>query len=145
VGIQGCSFVLRLRLEHKCTRGLDFDLAWSPALGLFSKSAFRIHTFATPEIRLSCSAVLVDASRAWLKVRLGAPLDRRVGTEAGRRKLDEEGKACALILNARLERSERRLAELSSDPESSLAEIAGEVRAANELACESRASWLATR
>jgi hypothetical protein len=80
-----------------------------------------------------------------LKVRLRAALDRRVVTEAGLRKLDEEGKACALTLNARLERSERRLAELSSDPESSLAEIAAEVRAANELARESRASWLAAR
>jgi hypothetical protein len=97
-----------------------------------------------------------------LKARLRAALDRRVVTEADLRKLDEEGNACALILTARLERSERRLAELSLDPESSLAEIAAEVRAANELrpevaelqallaqlgelARESRASWLAAR
>ncbi len=97
-----------------------------------------------------------------LKARLRAVLDRRPVTESELRKLAEEGTACALILDARLKRSERRLAELSSDPASSLAEIAAEVRTANELrpdldelhallaalaalAREFRASWLAAR
>ena len=78
------------------------------------------------------------------------------------RKLTEQGAACALILDARLERHERRLTELSSDPASSLAAIAAEVRSINELkpdleelhglldalnahARELRASWLAVR
>jgi hypothetical protein len=97
-----------------------------------------------------------------VKARLRAALDRRSATESELRKLTEEGQACVLILDARLERSERHLAELSSDPASSLAEIAAEVRAAdelrpdldelhallaelNELARESRASWLGAR
>jgi hypothetical protein len=97
-----------------------------------------------------------------LKARLRAVLDHGPVTESELRKLTEEGTACVLILNARLERSERRLAELSSDPASSLAEIAAEVRATNELrpdldelhallgaldarAREFRASWLAAR
>jgi hypothetical protein len=105
---------------------------------------------------------VTDTLDSALKARLRAVLDRTPVTEAELRKLDEEGRACALILTARLERCERRLAELSSDPESSLAEIAAEVRAANELrpdvaelhallaqlgelAREFRASWVATR
>jgi hypothetical protein len=96
-----------------------------------------------------------------LKARVRAVLERSV-TESVLRKLTEEGAACALILEARLERHERRLTELSSDPASSLAAIAGEVRAINELrpdlqelhgllddldahARELRASWLAAR
>ena len=95
-----------------------------------------------------------------LKARLRAVLGSRSATEASLRKLIEEGAACALILDARLARSERRLAELSSDPASSLAEIAAEARAINELrldlaelhglldaldvhARQLRASWLA--
>jgi len=97
-----------------------------------------------------------------LKVRLRAVLDRRTVTESVLRKLTEEGAACSLILEARLERHERHLTELSSDPASSLAAIAAEVRAINELkpdldelhvlladldahARELRASWLAAR
>ncbi|MFL5961722.1 MAG: hypothetical protein ACJ757_02350 [Gaiellaceae bacterium] len=68
-----------------------------------------------------------------VKARLRAVLDRRSATESELRKLTEEGRACVLILDARLARSERHLAELSSDPTSSLAEIAAEVRAADEL------------
>ena len=95
-----------------------------------------------------------------LKARLRAVLGRRSVTESVLRKLTEEGAACALILEARLARSERSLAELSSDPASSLAAIAAEVRTINELkpdldelhtlladldahARELRASWLA--
>jgi len=97
-----------------------------------------------------------------VKARLRAALDRRSATESELRKLTEEGRACVLILDARLEQSQRHLAELSADPTSSLAEIAAEVRAAdelrpdldelhalladlNELARASRASWLGTR
>jgi chromosome segregation ATPase len=68
-----------------------------------------------------------------VKARLRAALDRRSATESELRKLTEEGRACVLILEARLDRSERRLAELSTDVTSSLAEIAAEVRSTEEL------------
>jgi sirohydrochlorin ferrochelatase len=68
-----------------------------------------------------------------LKERLRSVLDDQPVTEAELRKLAEDGAACALILGAQLERSERRLAELGSDPASSLAEIAATFRVVNEL------------
>jgi sirohydrochlorin ferrochelatase len=68
-----------------------------------------------------------------LKERLRAVLDRQPVTEGELRKLAEEGRACALIIGGQLERSERRLAELSSDPVSSLVEVAEALRAVNEL------------
>jgi chromosome segregation ATPase len=97
-----------------------------------------------------------------LKERLRAVIADHTVTESTLRKLTEQGRACALILDARLERLERRLAELSTDPESSLADIAAAMRAVNELrpdldelhglldeldahARELRASWLAVR
>jgi chromosome segregation ATPase len=99
---------------------------------------------------------------AVLKQRVRAVLDRQPVTEAQLRKLLEEGRACALILRARLERSERRLAELAADPTSSLAEAATAYRDLNEVrpdlaeletmladleahARASRASWLTPR
>jgi hypothetical protein len=99
---------------------------------------------------------------AALKARVREVLDSQSVTESVLRKLAEEGSACALILEARLARSERRLAELSSDPASSLSDIAAEARAINEVrpdleelrtllaaldahARELRASWLAVR
>jgi chromosome segregation ATPase len=97
-----------------------------------------------------------------LKQRLRAVIADHTATEATLRKLTEQGRACALILDARLERLERRLTELSGDPESSLADIAATMRAVNELrpdldelhtlldelgahARELRAGWLAAR
>lgn len=68
-----------------------------------------------------------------LKERLRAVLDGRPVTEAELRKLSEEGQACLLLVGAELERSERRLAELASDPTCSLTEIAGVLRRVNEL------------
>ena len=68
-----------------------------------------------------------------LKQRLRAVLEHEPVTEAELRKLTEEGRACALILGARLERSERALAELGDDPASSLAEIATALREVNDL------------
>jgi hypothetical protein len=68
-----------------------------------------------------------------LKERLRAVLDRQPVTEADLRKLAEEGRACALILGAQLARGEERLGELSSDPSSSLSEIAATLREVNEL------------
>jgi chromosome segregation ATPase len=105
---------------------------------------------------------LTESLDVALKTELRAVLDRRPVTESELRRLLEEGEACARILDARLARIERRLAELSSDPTSSLAEIAAEVRAAGELrpdvaelhtlltdvdarAREFRASWLTAR
>jgi hypothetical protein len=96
---------------------------------------------------------------AALKHRLRSVLDGRPVTEAELRKLSEEGRACALILGGRLERSERRLEERAADPASSLAEIALDLRRVNEVrpdlvelqallaalsarAREFRASWL---
>ena len=83
-------------------------------------------------------------------------------TEAELRKLAEEGRACELILGGQLQRSEQRLETLSSDPTSSLAEIAEALREVNELrpdldelesllgdlqarAREFRARWAASR
>jgi chromosome segregation ATPase len=97
-----------------------------------------------------------------LKQRLRAVIGDHSVTEATLRKLTEQGTACALILDARLERLERRLTELSADPESSLAEIAATMREVNELrpdleelhslldalgahARELRSAWLAAR
>jgi chromosome segregation ATPase len=68
-----------------------------------------------------------------LKERVRAVLDRQPVTEAELRTLAEEGRACLLILNAQLVRNEHRLAELSSDPSSSLAEMAVALRHVNEL------------
>ena len=68
-----------------------------------------------------------------LKERLRAVLDRRQVTEAELRKLFEEGQACALIIGGELEKSERRLAQLSSDPAAPLTEIAASLRNVNEL------------
>ena len=74
----------------------------------------------------------VDLDAA-LKDRVRGVLESKTVTESVLRKLAEEGSACALILEGRLARSERRLAELSSDPTSSLADIAEEARAINEV------------
>ena len=99
---------------------------------------------------------------AALKARLRDVLGRNSVTEPVLRRLSEEGAACALILEGRLARSERRLRELSLDPESSLAEIAEEMQSIGELrpdleelhelldglaahARELRASWLGAR
>jgi hypothetical protein len=95
------------------------------------------------------------------KERLRAVLAGRPVTEAELRKLAEEGRAWTLILGGRLEQDQRRLAELASDPASSLTEYASVLRRVNELrpdldelkalladlqarAREFRASWLAT-
>jgi chromosome segregation ATPase len=76
---------------------------------------------------------VADSLDSALKERLRAVLDRQPVTEAELRKLAEEGRAYALILGAQLERGERRLGELSSDPGSSLSEIAATLRDLNEL------------
>jgi chromosome segregation ATPase len=68
-----------------------------------------------------------------LKERLRAVVQNEPVTEAGLRKLAEEGQACMLILGGQLQRSERRLEALASDPTSSLAEIADALREVNEL------------
>jgi hypothetical protein len=97
-----------------------------------------------------------------LKERLREVIESRTVTEATLRRIGEEGAACRLILDARLARHERRLAELSADPISAFADIAAEVRSINELkpdvqelhdlldelaahARELRASWLGSR
>jgi chromosome segregation ATPase len=54
-------------------------------------------------------------------------------TEAELRRLLEEGQACTRILGAELERLERRLAQLDSDPDSSLGEIAGAFRRVHDF------------
>jgi hypothetical protein len=77
---------------------------------------------------------VAESLDAGLKDRIWAVLNRQPVTEAELRKLTEEGRACALILGARLERGERLLGELSSDSASSLAAIAAALRDVN-------ASW----
>jgi hypothetical protein len=105
---------------------------------------------------------LPEALDSVLRERLRAVLDREPVTEPELRQLAEDGRACALILSGRLEYGQRRLAELASDPTSSLAEIAGTLRSVHELgphlmelqallseledrARELRASWLSTQ
>lgn len=94
--------------------------------------------------------------------RLRAALDRQPGTEAELRKLIDEGRASALLVRARLENVEGRLAALANDPESSLTDLAATLREVQELrpaldelqgmlaglqerAPELRRSWLAAR
>ena len=105
------------------------------------------------EVRLELDTVL--------KERLHRVLDdpRRRVTEAELRKLSEEGRACALILGANLERLEGKLAKLDGDPASSLGEIAETFRRVHDFrlhldelnallsdlddrAREARTSWL---
>jgi uncharacterized coiled-coil DUF342 family protein len=103
---------------------------------------------------------VAEALDSVLKERLRAVLDGRSVTEAELRKLAEEGRACALIMRAQLERSERRLSELAADPASALTEMAAALRDVNDLrpelnelhallaelqerAREFRAAWLA--
>jgi chromosome segregation ATPase len=107
-------------------------------------------------------AVVTETLDSALKERLRAVIADQTVTEATLRKLTEQGRACALILDARLERLERRFTELSADAESSLADIAATMRAVNELrpdleelhalldgldahARELRSAWLAAR
>jgi chromosome segregation ATPase len=104
---------------------------------------------------------MTDTLGSVLKERIRAVLDRQRVTEVELRQLAEEGRACTRILDAQLERSERRLAELSSNRTSSLAEMAAALRDVSELrpdleelehlledldtrAHELRASWLAS-
>ena len=76
---------------------------------------------------------VAQALDAVLKERLRAVLAERPVTEAELRKLAEEGAACQLLLTAQLERRERALARLSSDPSSSLADMAAALRDVNTL------------
>jgi uncharacterized coiled-coil DUF342 family protein len=75
-------------------------------------------------------AIALDAE---LKGRLRSVLDDERVTEAELRKLTEEGAACARLVKAQLARAEETLAALSSDPASSLTDIAAALRAVNEL------------
>jgi hypothetical protein len=68
-----------------------------------------------------------------VKARLRAVLDRAPVTETELRQLAEQGRACTLILGAQLERAEQRLARVTSDPASPLADIAEAFRTVNEL------------
>jgi hypothetical protein len=103
-----------------------------------------------------------EALDSVLKDRLRAVLDREPVSEVELRQLSEDGRACALILSGQIERGQRRLSELASDPTSSLAEIAATLRSVHELgpdlvelqallsaveerARELRASWLSTQ
>jgi len=105
--------------------------------------------------------LLAETFDSAFKARVRAVLDGRPVTEAELRKLFEEGQACALILDGQLEKGERTLGELASDPESSIAELAAAFRRVNELrpdldeldellaeldkrAREFRTSWLST-
>jgi uncharacterized coiled-coil DUF342 family protein len=68
-----------------------------------------------------------------IRVRLRAVLDGQPVTEAQLRKLLEECRACVLILDGQLANTERKVGELASDPESSLADLAAAFRQMNEL------------
>jgi hypothetical protein len=68
--------------------------------------------------------------------RLRAVLERRPVTEAELRKLTEEGRAWALLVNAQLERSNQRLDELARDPSTPLSELADALREVHALGPE---------
>jgi uncharacterized coiled-coil DUF342 family protein len=68
-----------------------------------------------------------------LMERLRAVLERRPVTEAELRKVTEEGRAWALLVNAKLERSKQRLDDLAGDPEAPLTEVADALREVREL------------
>ena len=70
---------------------------------------------------------------AQLMGRLRAVVDREPVTEAELRKLTEEGRACALLTRAQLEKREQRLDELSANPETPLADLAGVLREVHTL------------
>jgi hypothetical protein len=78
------------------------------------------------EVRLELDTALKERLRTVLD-------DQRLVTEAELRKLSEEGRACALILGADLERLERRLAKLDGDPASSLGAIAETYRRVHDF------------
>ena len=65
--------------------------------------------------------------------RLRAVLGREPVTEAELRKLTEQGRAWALLADAQLERSKRRLDEVAADPEAALADVAAALREVHEL------------
>jgi hypothetical protein len=105
------------------------------------------------EVRLELDTVLKEQLRSVLD----DPRPRV--TEAELRRLSEEGRACALILGADLERLEGQLAELDGDPDSSLGAIAETYRRVHDFrvhldelnallselddrAREARTSWL---
>jgi hypothetical protein len=58
---------------------------------------------------------------------------QRPVTEAELRKLSDEGRACRLILGAELERLERRLEKLDSNPTSSLGAIVDTFRRVHDF------------
>jgi len=68
-----------------------------------------------------------------LKERLRAVLGGQPVTEAELRRMFEDGQACLLLLNGELERIERALAELASDPQSSISELAKAFQRISEL------------
>lgn len=68
-----------------------------------------------------------------LKDRLRAALEHEPMTEAELRKLIDEGRASAMLVRARLENVEGRLAALADDPETSLADLAATLRQVHEL------------
>jgi hypothetical protein len=68
-----------------------------------------------------------------LKERLRSVLRGEPVTEAELRRMFEDGQACLLLLNTELERIERALAELASDPESSISELASACRRISKL------------
>ena len=77
--------------------------------------------------------VMAETIDSVIRVRLRAVLDGEPVTEAQLRKLLEECRACALILDGQLQNTERKVGELASDPESSLADLADAFRQLNEL------------
>jgi hypothetical protein len=74
-----------------------------------------------------------DALDAALKRRLRAVLDDEPVTEADLRALDEQGRACTLILGALIDSAKRDLERLAPDPASSLAEVAAALQALRKL------------
>lgn len=81
----------------------------------------------------SSKAPLPNALNFDLTARLREVLADRPPTESQLRTLGEEAEAWARALEAQIRASERRIRELASDPESTLTEIAAELRRVETL------------
>ena len=76
---------------------------------------------------------MTETLAAALKQRIAAVLESGRVTEVELRQLAEEGRACARLMDGQLERREQRLAELSTEPDSSVADMAAALREVSEL------------
>jgi chromosome segregation ATPase len=103
----------------------------SPALARFDWRADRLSTLP-PHLKGLASPLPEPLDFALIK-RLHEVLDQRPATETELRTLKEQAEAWERTVNGQLQASERRIRRLNSNPASSLAQIAGELRRVENL------------